>query len=249
MAPRPRMLRTALPAHHARANGIRAVWLNVFHLGKMDAVFIAKGEVAQQILERVDPALGEQFGALRAHAFDHAHFRCRGSSSLTLCLYHSHYEHFQARATKRGGTAAVKLASPIRIYRVMVPRPKRGGSRDGDRLTSSDKRALLLWVLAGILGALFAYKYFFRAFPEASVNFRFPARSPPKSAEIRHRPWRERRRLPIHNCLRGGRQRQGLPGAPARATTSQQADVLRAEYLVLDVRSSNRSRRKNSAFA
>jgi membrane protease YdiL (CAAX protease family) len=41
----------------------------------------------------------------------------------------------------------------------------------GDRLTGSDKRALLLWVAAGILGALFAYKYFFRAFPEASVNF------------------------------------------------------------------------------
>jgi len=40
-----------------------------------------------------------------------------------------------------------------------------------DRLTGSDKRALLLWVVAGILGALFAYKYFFRAFPEASVNF------------------------------------------------------------------------------
>jgi membrane protease YdiL (CAAX protease family) len=41
----------------------------------------------------------------------------------------------------------------------------------GNRLTSSDKRALALWVVAGILGALFAYKYFFRAFPEASVNF------------------------------------------------------------------------------
>jgi Type II CAAX prenyl endopeptidase Rce1-like len=41
----------------------------------------------------------------------------------------------------------------------------------GDRLTGSDKRALLLWVAAGILGLLFAQKYFFRAFPEASVNF------------------------------------------------------------------------------
>ncbi len=41
----------------------------------------------------------------------------------------------------------------------------------GDRLTGSDKRALVLWVAAGILGALFAYKYFFRAFPEASVHF------------------------------------------------------------------------------
>lgn len=41
----------------------------------------------------------------------------------------------------------------------------------GDRLTGSEKRALLLWIAAGILGVLFAQKYFFRAFPEASVNF------------------------------------------------------------------------------
>jgi membrane protease YdiL (CAAX protease family) len=41
-----------------------------------------------------------------------------------------------------------------------------------DRLTSSDKRALLLWVLLGVVGAVFAHKYFFRAFPEASVDFR-----------------------------------------------------------------------------
>src|SRR5258708_12851999 len=38
-------------------------------------------------------------------------------------------------------------------------------------LTGSDKRALFLWVAAGILGILFAQKYFFRAFPEASINF------------------------------------------------------------------------------
>jgi membrane protease YdiL (CAAX protease family) len=40
------------------------------------------------------------------------------------------------------------------------------------RLTGSDKRALLLWILCGIIGATFAYKYFFRAFPEASVDFK-----------------------------------------------------------------------------
>lgn len=40
-----------------------------------------------------------------------------------------------------------------------------------DRLTGAEKPALVLWVAAGILGVLFAYKYFFRAFPEASVNF------------------------------------------------------------------------------
>src|SRR5579872_6309252 len=47
-----------------------------------------------------------------------------------------------------------------------------GGFVDTNRLTAANKRALTLWVVAGILGALFAYKYYFRAFPEASVNFK-----------------------------------------------------------------------------
>jgi hypothetical protein len=42
----------------------------------------------------------------------------------------------------------------------------------GDRLTGSDKRALLLWVLAGIVGVIFAYKFYSQASPEASVNFK-----------------------------------------------------------------------------
>ncbi len=40
------------------------------------------------------------------------------------------------------------------------------------RLTGPDKRALILWIIFGILGLLFAQKYFFRAFPEASVDFK-----------------------------------------------------------------------------
>jgi membrane protease YdiL (CAAX protease family) len=40
------------------------------------------------------------------------------------------------------------------------------------RLTGSDKRTLLLWIFFGIVGAFFAHKYFFRAFPEASVDFK-----------------------------------------------------------------------------
>src|SRR5712692_201986 len=63
-----------LAAHYARANGVGAVRLDVFHRGKMNAIFVAKGEIAQQILERVDAALREQFGALRANALDHAYF-------------------------------------------------------------------------------------------------------------------------------------------------------------------------------
>jgi len=41
-----------------------------------------------------------------------------------------------------------------------------------DRLTASDKRALVLWILCGIVGAWFAHRYFFQAFPEASVDFK-----------------------------------------------------------------------------
>jgi membrane protease YdiL (CAAX protease family) len=41
----------------------------------------------------------------------------------------------------------------------------------GERLSGSERRALLLWVVLGIIGTIFAYKYFFRAFPEASVDF------------------------------------------------------------------------------
>lgn len=40
-----------------------------------------------------------------------------------------------------------------------------------ERLTGSDKRGLLLWIALGILGVVFAQKFYFRAFPEASVNF------------------------------------------------------------------------------
>jgi membrane protease YdiL (CAAX protease family) len=40
------------------------------------------------------------------------------------------------------------------------------------QLTGSEKRALVFWVLAGIVGLVFAQRYFFRAFPEASVDFK-----------------------------------------------------------------------------
>ena len=40
------------------------------------------------------------------------------------------------------------------------------------RLSGSEKRALILWVLAGVVGLWYAQRNFFAAFPEASVNFR-----------------------------------------------------------------------------
>ena len=59
-----------------------------------------------------------------------------------------------------------------------------------DRLTGSDKRALVLWVLLGIVGAVFAHKYFFRAFPEASVDFKVSRDGGPgTSADICSEAW------------------------------------------------------------
>jgi membrane protease YdiL (CAAX protease family) len=42
------------------------------------------------------------------------------------------------------------------------------------RLDGNDKRVLLIWILAGLVGAGVAYKYFFQAFPEAAVEFKVP---------------------------------------------------------------------------
>jgi hypothetical protein len=43
-----------------------------------------------------------------------------------------------------------------------------------ERLDRNDAKLLLIWILAGLLGAGVAYKYFFQAFPEASVEFKVP---------------------------------------------------------------------------
>src|SRR5260370_13869399 len=43
-----------------------------------------------------------------------------------------------------------------------------------ERLDGNDKKVLLIWILAGLVGAGVAYKYFFQAFPEASVEFKVP---------------------------------------------------------------------------
>jgi membrane protease YdiL (CAAX protease family) len=43
-----------------------------------------------------------------------------------------------------------------------------------ERLDGKDVKVLLIWILAGVLGAGVAYTYFFRAFPEASVEFKVP---------------------------------------------------------------------------
>ena len=43
-----------------------------------------------------------------------------------------------------------------------------------ERLDGKDAKVLLLWILAGLIGVGVAYSFFFRAFPEASVEFKVP---------------------------------------------------------------------------
>jgi Type II CAAX prenyl endopeptidase Rce1-like len=50
--------------------------------------------------------------------------------------------------------------------------PETQVARVSERLTARDARVLLLWLLAALVGAGVAYRYFFRAFPEAAVNFK-----------------------------------------------------------------------------
>jgi len=46
------------------------------------------------------------------------------------------------------------------------------GLQPDERLNRSDLRTLLIWIAVGLLGVFISFKYFFVAFPEASVDFR-----------------------------------------------------------------------------
>src|SRR5208283_2381860 len=129
----------------------------------MDAVFVAEGKIIQQVFEGVNTALGEQFGALRPNTFDHLHIRLKVDAHHSL-LY-----------------TILEVSAAFRETCAAAPGIDRVGVRHGftrevalaeDRLTGADKRILVLWILCGIVGALFAQRYFFRAFPEASVDFK-----------------------------------------------------------------------------
>jgi hypothetical protein len=40
----------------------------------VEAIFVAKRKIVEEIVESVNAAFGEEFGALRPHTFDHANF-------------------------------------------------------------------------------------------------------------------------------------------------------------------------------
>ncbi len=62
-----------LPARHGHTQRKHRVRPHILDLRKPGPVLIPKRQISKQILQRVNPALCEQFRALRAHAFDHLH--------------------------------------------------------------------------------------------------------------------------------------------------------------------------------
>jgi len=51
-----------------------------------------------------------------------------------------------------------------------IPAPIAANTRF-ERLDAKDLRVLIIWILLGALGVFVAWRYFFQAFPEASINF------------------------------------------------------------------------------
>ena len=151
-----------LAAHDAGAQGVGGVRLKVFNFGKMDAVFVAEWKVVQQVFESVDAALGQQFRSLRPNPFQHADV-CSEADIHRFLLYI-----IPAVSSAFRETCAVGM----RIDRVAFGGLDRGGPLAEARLTGSEKRALALWIIFGIFGVIFAHKYFFQAFPEASIDFK-----------------------------------------------------------------------------
>src|SRR5271169_1204520 len=84
------------------------------------------------------------------------------------CLYHAPVAQASACAT-----CALAITCGMGKDGLFVPAPQEA-CLPLDRLDRNDAKVLLIWILAGILGAGVAYTYFFRAFPEASVEFKVP---------------------------------------------------------------------------
>ena len=70
--------------------GVGAAGLDFAQRREMNAIFVTKREIAEQILDGADAALGQQLGALRAYAFQVHHVGCgrqrHGSRYITFVV-------------------------------------------------------------------------------------------------------------------------------------------------------------------
>src|SRR5208283_5468612 len=77
-----------LPAHDLCTQRVCSIRLDVPNLGKMNTVFIAERKIIEQIFQRVNPALGEEFGACGPTPLIIRTWVCR-LTGMYLLLYHS----------------------------------------------------------------------------------------------------------------------------------------------------------------
>src|SRR5262249_33243451 len=171
--------RTAGDAH---SQGVDVAGADIFDVRKVDAVLVSERQIAEKVFESIDATVSEQFGALRADAFEHAHVsfwtfghvrfissarrkaefvRKRRVVTGLLAWFGGRMKQWCAFGVRLRWHGFVDLS--MAQAEAQVGRVQLGGS---------EKRALILWVLAGIAGLWYAGRHFFEAFPEASVNFK-----------------------------------------------------------------------------
>ena len=173
-------------AQDLRAKGVDLSGRDLANFGEADAVFVPEGQIAEKIFKRPQSALREDFRAARSYAFEvhqlgcgrHGHFLFISRTSSTgfslwgLVLARTKPHRLKPVLLAQ---SAEWLAIPCGMGKdgLFVPAP-REACLPLERLDGNDAKVLLIWILAGILGAGVAYTYFFRAFPEASVEFKVP---------------------------------------------------------------------------
>src|SRR5882762_8676496 len=148
-------------AQDLRLHGVDLTRHNLADFREPDAVLITERQVTEEVLERSDAALREQLRAAGSHAFEIHHFSCGRQAHLYLYITAPLYVLLLAIALRMRKDGALLLELQEECLSL-------------ERLTGNDKKVLLIWILAGLLGAGVAHRYFFQAFPEASVEFKVP---------------------------------------------------------------------------
>ncbi len=182
------------------------------------------------------PRLRKQFRAVRSHAFEVHQFGC-GRHGHYLFISRTRSIDFSLWVSinePRRHAPAKHRCDPHRLKPVLqggdrtaCNRPRHGkrwfasapseACLPLERLDRNDAKVLLLWILAGLLGAGVAYNYFFQAFPEASVDFKVPrADALVHRQAIRRRAGRAARRLRFEHRFRCGRHGENIPRARSR---------------------------------
>src|ERR1700730_3842503 len=155
-------------------NRVGAARRDLCNLIEPNAVFITEGQIKKQIGDRKNPARSQCCGALRADAFQIFHFGREtyihsGSIYTIASVDRPRLHSCQAMHRLAAGESPGRLGF---LLGDALAAPDLTRESSPNVLSRGDVRVLLLGLLAALVGASVAYRYFFRAFPEASVDFK-----------------------------------------------------------------------------